>query len=315
MASIRERNGKFNVIYSYTNEKGERKQKWETYETKAEAKRRKKEIEYKKEMGSFVVRKCKTLDELITEYVALYGKENWALSTYEGNVSLINNYILPIIGDTKLSEINTRFIERYYQSLLKRRAVINPLNKTSRNEFVSSSTVRDINKLLRNCFEQAVKWELMEKNPCTHATVPKHALLIGILIAFTALVPIFGAFIGCAVGSFLIFMVNPKQAVLFIIVFLLLQQIEGNLIYPHVVGGSVGLPSIWVLAAVTIGGNLMGIIGMLIFIPLVSVFYTIFREFVYLRLKKQHIKRVTRTDVEEYAEEEIASSFIVPNEK
>ena len=102
MASIRERNGKFNVIYSYTNEKGERKQKWETYETKAEAKRRKKEIEYKKEMGSFVVRKCKTLDELITEYVALYGKENWALSTYEGNVSLINNYILPIIGDTKL---------------------------------------------------------------------------------------------------------------------------------------------------------------------------------------------------------------------
>ena len=93
MASIRERNGKFNVIYSYTNEKGERKQKWETYETKAEAKRRKKEIEYKKEMGSFVVRKCKTLDELITEYVALYGKENWALSTYEGNVSLINNYM------------------------------------------------------------------------------------------------------------------------------------------------------------------------------------------------------------------------------
>ena len=142
-----------------------------------------------------------------------------------------------------------------------------------------------------------------------------YALLIGILIAFTALVPIFGAFIGCAVGSFLIFMVNPKQAVLFIIVFLLLQQIEGNLIYPHVVGGSVGLPSIWVLAAVTIGGNLMGIIGMLIFIPLVSVFYTIFREFVYLRLKKQHIKRVTRTDVEEYAEEEIASSFIMPNEK
>ena len=142
-----------------------------------------------------------------------------------------------------------------------------------------------------------------------------YALLIGILIAFTALVPIFGAFIGCAVGSFLIFMVNPKQAVLFIIVFLLLQQIEGNLIYPHVVGGSVGLPSIWVLAAVAIGGNLMGIIGMLIFIPLVSVFYTIFREFVYLRLKKQHIKRVTRTDVEEYAEEEIASSFIMPNEK
>ena len=97
MASIRERNGKFNVIYSYTNEKGERKQKWETYETKAEAKRRKKEIEYKKEMGSFVVRKCKTLDELITEYVALYGKENWALSTYEG-ITAYKKRIFKCIG-------------------------------------------------------------------------------------------------------------------------------------------------------------------------------------------------------------------------
>ena len=124
-----------------------------------------------------------------------------------------------------------------------------------------------------------------------------YALLIGILIAFTALIPIFGAFIGCAVGGFLIFMVNPQQAILFVIVFLVLQQIEGNLIYPHVVGESVGLPSIWVLAAVTIGGNLMGIVGMLVFIPLLSVLYTIFREFVYLRLKKQNIKQVTKTEI------------------
>ena len=134
-----------------------------------------------------------------------------------------------------------------------------------------------------------------------------YALLIGTLIAFTALIPIFGAFIGCALGCFLIFMVSPKQAILFIIVFLILQQIEGNLIYPHVVGGSVGLPSIWVLAAVTIGGNLMGIVGMLIFIPLVSVLYTIFREFVYLRLKEKNIKQVTKTVVEEYTAEEIAA--------
>ena len=131
-----------------------------------------------------------------------------------------------------------------------------------------------------------------------------YALLIGILIAFTALIPIFGAFIGCAVGSFLIFMVNPQQAILFVIVFLVLQQIEGNLIYPHVVGESVGLPSIWVLAAVTIGGNLMGIVGMLVFIPLLSVLYTIFREFVYLCLKKQNIKQVTKTEIEEYTKEE-----------
>ena len=135
-----------------------------------------------------------------------------------------------------------------------------------------------------------------------------YALLIGVLIAFTALIPIFGAFIGCAVGSFLIFMVSPKQAIIFIIVFLVLQQIEGNLIYPHVVGESVGLPSIWVLAAVTIGGNLMGIVGMLVFIPLLSVVYTIFRKVVYQRLKKRHIKQVTATDIEEYSEKETAST-------
>ena len=135
-----------------------------------------------------------------------------------------------------------------------------------------------------------------------------YALLIGVLVAFTALIPIFGAFIGCAVGSFLIFMVSPKQAIIFIIVFLVLQQIEGNLIYPHVVGESVGLPSIWVLAAVTIGGNLMGIVGMLVFIPLLSVVYTIFRKVVYQRLKKRHIKQVTATDVEEYTEKETAST-------
>lgn len=135
-----------------------------------------------------------------------------------------------------------------------------------------------------------------------------YALLIGVLIAFTALIPIFGAFIGCAVGSFLIFMVSPKQAIIFIIVFLVLQQIEGNLIYPHVVGESVGLPSIWVLAAVTIGGNLMGIVGMLVFIPLLSVVYTIFRKVVCQRLKKRHIKQVTATDIEEYTEKETAST-------
>ena len=116
-----------------------------------------------------------------------------------------------------------------------------------------------------------------------------YALLIGILIAFTALIPIFGAFIGCAVGAFLIFIESPFQALIFIIVFLVLQQIEGNLIYPRVVGGSVGLPSIWVLAAVSIGGNLMGIVGMLVFIPLVSVLYALFREVVYIKLMQQKI--------------------------
>lgn len=119
-----------------------------------------------------------------------------------------------------------------------------------------------------------------------------YAMLTGIVIAITALIPIFGAFIGCIVGMLLIVMVNPIQAVWFLILFLVLQQLEGNLIYPHVVGGSVGLPSIWVLAAVTIGGNLFGIAGILFFIPLCSVLYALFREFVKGRLKKRGIKEV-----------------------
>lgn len=116
-----------------------------------------------------------------------------------------------------------------------------------------------------------------------------YALLVGILIAFTALIPIFGAFIGCVVGAFLILMVASVKALIFVVMFLVLQQIEGNLIYPKVVGNSVGLPSIWVLAAVSIGGSLMGVVGMLVFIPLVSVVYTIFRGDVYRRLEKKGI--------------------------
>jgi len=116
-----------------------------------------------------------------------------------------------------------------------------------------------------------------------------YALLVGVLIALTALIPIVGAFIGCGVGALLIAVTDPLKALLFIVVFLVIQQIEGNLIYPHVVGNSVGLPSIWVLAAVTLGGKLMGVVGMLFFIPLCSVLYALFREFIKGRLAEKQI--------------------------
>lgn len=131
-----------------------------------------------------------------------------------------------------------------------------------------------------------------------------YALLIGVLIAFTALIPVFGAFIGCAVGTFLTLVVNPVQAVWFVIVFFVLQQIEGNLIYPHVVGNSVGLPSIWVLAAVSIGGSMLGVLGMLAFIPLGSVVYALVREDADRRLKKKAAKPVPRPGKGGCAEDE-----------
>lgn len=116
-----------------------------------------------------------------------------------------------------------------------------------------------------------------------------YALLIGVVVAFTALIPLLGAFIGCGIGVLLILMENPLKAVVFVIVFLVLQQIEGNFVYPKVVGSSIGLPSIWVLAAVSIGGSLMGVVGILVFIPLVSVIYTLIKQDVYRRLEQKGI--------------------------
>lgn len=105
-----------------------------------------------------------------------------------------------------------------------------------------------------------------------------YAPAISVLVGFTALIPVFGAFIGTAIGAFLILLVKPIQAVWFVVFIIVLQQFEGNLIYPKVVGKSVGLPGIWVLVAVTIGGNAMGVVGMLISVPLCSVMYVVARN-------------------------------------
>lgn len=105
-----------------------------------------------------------------------------------------------------------------------------------------------------------------------------YAPMVGALIAFTALIPVAGAFIGGAVGAFLILMVSPVQALVFVIFLVVLQQLEGNIIYPKVVGTSLGLPAIWVLAAVTVGGGVMGILGMLLGVPLTAAAYRILRE-------------------------------------
>lgn len=117
-----------------------------------------------------------------------------------------------------------------------------------------------------------------------------YALTISVLVAFTALIPVFGAFIGTAIGAFLILMVEPIKALWFIIFIIVLQQIEGNLIYPKVVGKSVGLPGIWVIIAVTVGSGLFGVLGMLLSVPVVSVLYTVIKEFINKRLKLKKIK-------------------------
>lgn len=113
--------------------------------------------------------------------------------------------------------------------------------------------------------------------------------LVSVIIAVTALVPIVGAFVGCAVGAFFILVDNPLQAVWFVVMFLVLQQIEGNMIYPKVVGTSIGLPGMWVLVAVAVGGDLMGVGGMLLMIPVASVLYALARELTDKRLAARGI--------------------------
>lgn len=121
-----------------------------------------------------------------------------------------------------------------------------------------------------------------------------YAATISVLVGVTALIPVFGAFIGCAVGTFLIFMIKPIKAVTFIIFFLVLQQIEGNFIYPRVVGGKIGLPGIWVLVAVTIGGSVGGILGMLLGVPVLSVVYSLVRVSVNKKVAKKSKKKETQ---------------------
>ena len=145
--------------------------------------------------------------------------------------------------------------------------------------------IEHVVKVLDDCFHRYIVGQ------CTEAVILgllctlgmsllglPYATMISALIAFTALIPIAGAYIGAGVGAFLILMVSPIQALTFLIFIVVLQQLEGNLIYPKVVGNSIGLPGIWVLAAVTVGGGVMGVMGMLLGVPLAAAIYRLIRE-------------------------------------
>lgn len=175
MASLVQRGKRYYVVYTYENDAGEKKQKWETFATKEDALRRKTEVEYCKSMDSIIIPPCDTMNDLLKEYIAVYGKNTWALSTYTANVKLIQSYIQPYLGQMKLREITARTLEKYYQKMLKTQAVPKCTDKRYQKERpnVSAETVRRIHRLLHSCFEQAVRWDLIPKNPADYATVPK----------------------------------------------------------------------------------------------------------------------------------------------
>ena len=176
MASIQIKKDRYYVVYTVTEETGEKKQKWEPCKSEAAAKKRKKEIEYKEGVGAISLPRCKTIDELLQEYTALYGKTKWSLSVFETNKALIKNYISPFIGSMKLNEVSTHVLERYYQRLQKTESVKRLTDSKFKKEvrYVGTSTIRDVHKLLRSAFTQAMKWDLLDRNPAVLAEVPKH---------------------------------------------------------------------------------------------------------------------------------------------
>lgn len=176
MAAIVFRNNKYNVVYSVKDEDGKRKQKWESFKTEAEAKKRKAEIEFQKETTKLTIPNCSSMNELLDEYVDLYGKTKWSITAFRNNTSLIDHYISPLIGHMKLDEITPRVLEKYYKTLqvtpATRRATDSKYTKKIR--YVQKPTIRKIHKLLNSVFHQAMKWELMDKNPAMLAEVPTY---------------------------------------------------------------------------------------------------------------------------------------------
>ena len=172
MASIIKRRNRYSVVYTYTDENGKKRQKWETFLTNADAKKRKAQIEFEQLQGSFIVPNSKTLRDLLEDYMSIYGVNTWSMSTYETARGLIFNYIDPIIGDLSLDEITPHVIEKYYQGLLKTKSKI-VRNRKPKNQYLTAHTVREIHKILRGAFNQAVKWELVARNPVINASTPK----------------------------------------------------------------------------------------------------------------------------------------------
>jgi predicted PurR-regulated permease PerM len=196
-------------------------------------------------------------------------------------VSLIFSIYL-LVSKEKLGEQTNRFMDAYLSKKLKEKVTY--VTETLDGSFH--------NFIVGQCIEAVILGAL-----CTIGMMIlrlPYATMIGCLVGFTALIPVVGAFIGAAIGAFMIFTISPIQALVFVIFLLILQQLEGNIIYPRVVGASVGLPGIWVLVAVTIGGGILGIGGMLLAVPLFAAAYKMLQNDIEKRQKPKRKVRATK---------------------
>lgn len=172
MASIIKRSKSYSVVYSYEDENGQKKQKWESCKTLKEAQKRKAEIEAEMLSGTFLKPNDQTVEEFLAEFVSMYGEKKWSLSMYESSTSLMRNYIIPLIGQMKVQDVTTRVADQFVAQLEKTPAVSCSTRRAA-TEFVSPKTIEKIVKTLRTAFKQAVRWEIISKNPFDYVVLPK----------------------------------------------------------------------------------------------------------------------------------------------
>ncbi len=172
MASIKKRRNKFSVVYYYIDDAGDRRQKWETFDTESEAKKRKAEIEYKQHVEGFISPNKLTISKFLEDFVELYGTKRWGPSTYDSNCGLIRNYINPIIGDMPIQKMTALEADKFI-SKLKKTKCITWQNRYSSQDVMSPVNIERINKLLKCAFRQAIRWQLVYSNPFEGTTLPK----------------------------------------------------------------------------------------------------------------------------------------------
>ena len=172
MASIIKRKKNYSIVYNYTDENGETKQKWETRTSYQDALKRKAEVENQQHMGTFLPPSNQTISEFLLDFVSLYGEKRWGVSMYDSQNSLIANYINPIIGDMKVQDVTPRMVDKYIQTLQKTPSVSTKTHK-AQTVYVSDKTIEKIIKLLRCAFKQAVRWEIIGRNPFDNVILPK----------------------------------------------------------------------------------------------------------------------------------------------
>ena len=172
MASIIKRKKNYSVVYNYTDENGETRQKWETCCSHKAALRRKAEVENQQYTGTFLAPSDQTVSEFLRDFVSLYGEARWGVSMYDSQTALIANYINPIIGDMEVQAITPRAVDGYVKTLQKTRCVSTRCRQ-AKTEYVTDKTIEKIIKLLRCAFKQAVRWEIIARNPFDNVILPR----------------------------------------------------------------------------------------------------------------------------------------------